>query len=86
MAEKPDLKSVQYRFESDGGDMVSKKRSFAKSITWRVIAIVSTFVIGYFMTGSLSFAASLTLVSNVINFVLYYLHERVWLQVTWGKD
>lgn len=26
MAERADLKSVQYRFESDGGDMVAKKR------------------------------------------------------------
>jgi uncharacterized membrane protein len=86
MAERPDLKSVQYQFESDDGDMVSKKRSLAKSLTWRIVAIVSTFVVGYFMTGSLSFAASLTLVSNLINFLLYYLHERVWLKVKWGKD
>ena len=85
MAERADLKSVQYRFESDGGDMVSKKRSLAKSLTWRVIAVVSTLLIGYAMTGSWAFALSLTLVSNVINFVLYYLHERIWLQVSWGK-
>ena len=86
MAERADLKSVQYQFESDGGDMVSKKRSWAKSLTWRVVAIVSTFGIGYFLTGSLTFAASLTLISNVINFVLYYLHERVWLKIDWGRD
>jgi uncharacterized membrane protein len=65
---------------------VTKKRSLAKSLTWRVIAIISTFVIGYVMTGSWSFAASLTVVSNVINFVLYYIHERVWLGVEWGKN
>jgi uncharacterized membrane protein len=66
--------------------MVSKRRSLAKSLTWRVIAIVSTLLIGYAMTGSWAFALSLTLVSNVINFVLYYLHERVWLGVSWGKS
>jgi uncharacterized membrane protein len=65
--------------------MISKKRSLAKSFTWRIIAIVSTFVIGYFMTGSIAFATSLTLISNGINFVLYYVHERVWLKVEWGK-
>jgi uncharacterized membrane protein len=59
--------------------MISKRRSLAKSLTWRVIAIVSTLLIGYAMTESWAFALSLTLVSNVINFVLYYLHERVWL-------
>jgi uncharacterized membrane protein len=66
--------------------MATKKRSLAKSLTWRVIAVVSTFIIGYAMTGSLTFAASLTVVSNVINFVLYYLHERIWLKVNWGKS
>ena len=65
--------------------MVSKKRSLAKSITWRLIAIVVTFVVGYIMTGSLELAASLSVVSNLINFILYYLHERVWLTVRWGK-
>jgi uncharacterized membrane protein len=65
---------------------VSKSRSFAKSITWRIIAIISTFVIGYIMSGSLAFAASLSLVSNLINFVLYYVHERVWLKVNWGRQ
>ncbi len=65
---------------------VSKSRSFAKSITWRIIAIISTFVIGYIMSGSLAFAASLSVVSNLINFVLYYVHERVWLKIDWGKS
>jgi uncharacterized membrane protein len=65
--------------------MVSKRRSLAKSITWRLIAIVVTFLVGFVMTGSLTFAASLSLLSNLINFVLYYLHERVWLKIHWGR-
>jgi uncharacterized membrane protein len=65
--------------------MVSKKRSLAKSITWRLIAIFVTFVVGFVMSGSWEFAASLSLVSNLINFVLYYIHERFWLKVSWGR-
>jgi uncharacterized membrane protein len=65
--------------------MISKKRSLAKSITWRLVAIVVTFLVGYVMTGSLELAASLSVVSNLINFILYYLHERVWLTIRWGK-
>jgi uncharacterized membrane protein len=65
--------------------LVSKRRSLAKSITWRLIAIVVTFLVGFVMTGSLTFAASLSLLSNLINFVLYYLHERVWLKINWGR-
>ena len=65
--------------------MVSKKRSLAKSITWRLIAIFVTFGVGFVMSGSWEFAASLSLVSNLINFVLYYIHERFWLKVSWGR-
>jgi len=65
--------------------MASKKRSLAKSITWRLIAIFVTFAVGFVMTNSLEFAASLSLVSNLINFMLYYIHERVWLKINWGR-
>jgi uncharacterized membrane protein len=66
--------------------MASKRRSLAKSITWRLIAIFVTFGVGFVMSGSWEFAASLSLVSNLINFVLYYIHERFWLKVDWGKS
>lgn len=63
----------------------TKQRSLAKSMTWRLIAIISTFVIVYVMTKDFTFATSITIISNVINFVLYYIHERIWLQVRWGR-
>ena len=65
--------------------MITKRRSLAKSITWRLIAIAVTFIVGYVMTGSWQFAVSLSLISNLINFVLYYIHERFWLKINWGR-
>ena len=65
--------------------MVSKRRSLAKSVTWRLIAIFVTFGVGFVMTNSWEFAASLSLISNLINFILYYIHERFWLKVSWGR-
>jgi uncharacterized membrane protein len=64
----------------------TKKRSWGKSVTWRLVAVISTFFVGYFMTSSWQFATSLTIISNLINFVLYYMHERIWLQVRWGRE
>lgn len=63
---------------------VSKTRSLAKSLTWRVVAIIVTFASIYFLTGEIITATAGTVLTNSINFVLYYLHERVWLKVTWG--
>jgi uncharacterized membrane protein len=64
----------------------SRSRSLAKSLTWRVLAIIVTFASIYFLTGEIITATAGTLLTNSINFVLYYLHERVWLKVTWGLD
>jgi uncharacterized membrane protein len=66
--------------------IVTKKRSFAKSITWRILAIIVTFGSIYFLTGETDTATAGTILTNTINFVLYYLHERVWNSVKWGKD
>jgi len=63
---------------------VSRSRSLAKSLTWRVLAIIVTFASIYLLTGEIITATAGTLLTNSINFVLYYLHERVWLKVTWG--
>jgi uncharacterized membrane protein len=65
---------------------VSRSRSLAKSLTWRVLAIIVTFASIYFLTGEIITATAGTLLTNSINFVLYYLHERVWLKVTWGLN
>ncbi len=62
----------------------SKTRSLAKSLTWRVLAIIVTFGSIYVLTGELETATAGTLLTNSINFILYYLHERVWLQTKWG--
>jgi uncharacterized membrane protein len=64
---------------------VSKTRSLAKSLTWRVLAIVVTFASIYVLTGELTTATAGTILTNSINFVLYYLHERFWLKIKWGK-
>ena len=49
------------------------------------MAIAVTFIVGFVMTGSWQFAVSLSLISNLINFVLYYIHERFWLKINWGR-
>ena len=66
--------------------IISKKRSFAKSITWRILAIIVTFVSIYAITGETETASMGTILTNSINFVLYYVHERLWNSTDWGKE
>jgi uncharacterized membrane protein len=65
---------------------VSKKRSLAKSLTWRVVALVTTFVTLYSLSKDVNMATLATLITNGVNFIAYYYHERIWNAVRWGKE
>ena len=65
---------------------VKKSRSLVKSLTWRVVAMVSGFVTLYALSEDISLATVATLITNGVNFVAYYYHERIWNSVSWGKE
>lgn len=60
-------------------------RSFVKAVTWRALGSLDTFVISYFVTGKLVFAASIASAETVTKIVLFYLHEQAWARVPWGR-
>ena len=60
-------------------------RSLAKALSWRVTGSIDTFIIAFIVTGKLSLAAPITLIELVSKVALYYLHERVWSFVGWGR-
>jgi adenylylsulfate kinase len=63
----------------------TNKRSVLKSITFRIIATVTTMVLVYIFFGRLDVAAVIGGLEMLIKFILYYLHERAWNRVSWGK-
>ena len=64
----------------------TKIRSVIKTITWRITGSFSTFVISYLISGNFAIAGSIALVQVTANTILYYLHERVWARIKWGKN
>jgi uncharacterized membrane protein len=63
----------------------TKLRSLIKGITWRITGTLDTVLISFLITGSLSIALRIGAIELVTKIVLYYLHERVWGTVSWGK-
>ena len=59
------------------------KRTIAKTITWRIIAVIITIIGVYFFGKSWSIAISAGIVINSIKTIFYYLHERVWATTHW---
>jgi len=65
--------------------MESHKRSLVKTVSWRLTGSFSTFLISYVVLGSFAIASSIALVQLIANTILYYMHERVWNKIEWGK-
>ena len=64
----------------------STNRSITKTISWRLTGSFSTFMISYLILGSFSIAGSIAVVQVIANTLLYYLHERAWNKIRWGRD
>jgi uncharacterized membrane protein len=61
-------------------------RTIGKSISWRIVAtIFLNFLTPYLISGSWGSAAIYAGVSTIVNATFFYLHERAWNMVRWGK-
>ena len=65
--------------------MDMRKRSWAKSVTWRVLGVVILYVISYLITRDWGKTTGITLIFHSLRLVLYYFHERSWERISWGK-
>jgi uncharacterized membrane protein len=67
--------------------MVDEKisRSLAKTITWRITASIDTFIIAWVITGSWQLGGSIAIIEVLTKIIFYYVHERVWNKINWGK-
>ena len=61
------------------------KRSLAKATTWRITASADTFVISFLVTGEPALAGTIAGIEVLTKMFIYYLHERIWNKITWGK-
>ena len=60
-------------------------RSLAKAISWRVTGTIDTMVIAYLVTGHVRWALSIGFVELFTKVTLYFLHERIWDRVAYGR-
>jgi len=63
-----------------------KKRTLVKTITWRVTASLTTFLIAWILTGDLLIGVSIGSIEAIAKIFLYYYHERIWNNISWAKN
>ena len=61
------------------------RRSIAKAASWRSLATVDTFLISWLITGRAATAGGIAATEVLTKVVLFYLHERGWNLLRWGR-
>jgi sulfate adenylyltransferase large subunit len=60
-------------------------RSLAKAVSWRATGSIDTFLVAFVITGNPKIAGSVAVTEILTKILIYYVHERVWAWVPWGK-
>ncbi len=60
-------------------------RTVMKTVSWRIVATLTTGIIVYILSGQILLSVGVIGVEVVAKILFYYLHERVWNMVHWGK-
>ena len=63
----------------------SHARSVAKAVSWRTLGTLDTFAISWLITGTPALAGGIAATEVATKVVLFYLHERTWNLVRWGR-
>jgi uncharacterized membrane protein len=61
-------------------------RSLTKTVTYRILILILDFSVVYLLTKRIDVALGFMAASNIYTTIGYYIHERVWDHIKWGKD
>lgn len=61
-------------------------RTTAKTLSYRLLGSGVTFVIAYLFTGEILISASISVTEFVLKPLMYWIHERGWNRVKWGRE
>jgi uncharacterized membrane protein len=60
-------------------------RSLIKAVTWRLTASIDTLIISFIIIRKLKWAATISGIEIFTKILWYYLHERIWNRISFGK-
>jgi uncharacterized membrane protein len=65
--------------------METHLRSIAKAVSWRIGGSVVTFIVALLISGNVDIAAKVGLLDTLVKIGAFYLHERIWHRIGFGK-
>ena len=67
-------------------DVDSRARTVVKAVSYRVLATLTTMTIVFLITRKIIISLGVGLVEVIAKITFYYLHERAWHKISWGKN
>ena len=64
----------------------SRLRSLVKSLVYRIISVLGTGFLTWFVTKDIKETVLITIVIQIFLIILYYGYERVWNKINRGKN
>jgi uncharacterized membrane protein len=65
--------------------MDSNARSLAKAVSYRVMGSAGTAAVVFFFSGNMTLSLGAGAADMVVKIVLYYVHERLWNYIPFGR-
>ena len=65
--------------------METKKRTLVRMLTYRLTAWLFTIFCTWLFTGDIASATGFATALNILLSIDYYIHERIWLKIKWGR-
>lgn len=65
--------------------MENNTRLLTKACTWQLIGFVLMSLINYWVMGDWAQGLGLSGLLTLVGLVTYYLHERAWSRIQWGR-
>lgn len=62
------------------------KRSLVKAVTFRSLILYSDSVVIFLVTYRWDMTISLVITTNLASTILYFIHERAWNKIQWGRE
>lgn len=63
-----------------------RRRSILKAITYRFVSIMLDSAVAFVITKNAETTLLIVATTNAISIVMYFVHERVWNRVPWGRN
>ena len=66
--------------------MDKPSRSIIKSISYRIVGTLLTFITSWVLTGNLFVSVTIGVVDTIVKLVAFFLHERAWEYIKYGRQ